>query len=225
MLDILNAATGLLERQGEDVNDPWDIVDIFEKRVAEFAGSKYAVSVDSCTNAMFLCLKYLEIEGQDITIPDRTYVSVPGIIKHTGNNVKFEDIEWEGVYQLGGTPVYDSATRFRSEMYIPGAYQCLSFHAKKNLAIGKGGMILTNDEEAYNWFKIARYEGRHTDVKYADDHFDMIGWNMYMYPEQAAYGLMLFEALDVGLAPFQDEIPDCGGSEDYRPLSSFDIFK
>ena len=28
--------------------DAWDVVDLFEKRLAEYAGSKYAVAVDNC---------------------------------------------------------------------------------------------------------------------------------------------------------------------------------
>ena len=36
----------------------------------------------------------------------------------------------------------------------------LSFHIKKQLPIGKGGMILTDDQQAVEWFKKARYEGR-----------------------------------------------------------------
>ena len=42
----------------EKLSDPWDIIDLFEKKVAKFSGSKYAVAVDCCTNAIFLCLKF-----------------------------------------------------------------------------------------------------------------------------------------------------------------------
>lgn len=103
-------------------------------------------------------------------------------------------------------------------MYIQGSYQCLSFHKKKILGIGKGGMILTNDKDAYDWFKIARYEGRHMDVPCAEDTFDMIGWNMYMPPEQAAYGIALFNQLP-------DYNEDCGSSEIYHDISIFDVYR
>ena len=206
-----------LESQGYEINDPWDVVHIFETKVAAYAGSKYAVSLDSCTNALFLCLNYLRA-GNEITIPKKTYLSVPGANINSGRKVVFEDLEWEGVYQLKPTNIYDGATRFRRGMYIPGSYQCLSFHKKKILSIGKGGMILTDDLEAYNWFKVARYEGRHTDVPYDEDTFDMIGWNMYMPPEQAAYGIEMFESLP-------DFNEDCGSSRKYKDLSVFPIFK
>ena len=43
----------------EKLSDPWDIIDLFEKKVSKFSGSKYAVAVDCCTNAIFLCLKFI----------------------------------------------------------------------------------------------------------------------------------------------------------------------
>ena len=41
------------------IEDAWDAVDLFERTIAEYAGSKYAVAIDNCTDALFLCLKYL----------------------------------------------------------------------------------------------------------------------------------------------------------------------
>ena len=76
-------------------------------------------------------------------------------------------------------------------MYIPGTFMCLSFHIKKHLKIGKGGMILTDDEEAIKWLKARRYEGRTDGVRYHEDQIDEEGWNMYMTPEQACVGLSL----------------------------------
>jgi|TARA_R110002020_G_scaffold72542_7_gene186666 dTDP-4-amino-4,6-dideoxygalactose transaminase len=200
-----------------DLKDPWDVVDLFEKKVAKYSGSKYAVSVDNCTDALFLCLKYLNASGE-ITIPKRTYVSVPCTVIHAGCQVKFEDVEWSGVYQLKPYPVYDSATRMSKGMYVKDSYYCLSFHRRKHLPIGKGGMILTNDEKAYDWFKVARYEGRHIDRLYKDDTFDMIGWNMYMPPEQAAEGLELLE----DISDFNEDLETSGVHKD---LSKFPIYE
>ncbi len=103
-------------------------------------------------------------------------------------------------------------------MYVEDSYYCLSFHRRKHIPIGKGGMILTNDRQAYDWFKVARYEGRHIDKLYKDDHFDMIGWNMYMPPEQAARGVVLFDEI-------ADTNEDCGGSFKYRDLSEFSAWR
>ena len=166
---------------------------------------------------MFLCLKYLKAEGE-ITLPKRTYVSVPCTVIHAGCQVKFKDIEWSGAYQLNPYPVWDAATRMTQGMYVPDSYYCLSFHRRKHIPIGKGGMILTNDEEAYDWFKLARYEGRHMDRLYKDDSFDMIGWNMYMPPEQAAEGLEIFKNIS-------DKNEDLESSGIHKDLSQFPIYE
>jgi len=200
------------------LKDPWDIVDVFENTVANYAGSKYAVSVDNCTDAMFLCLKYLKADGV-ITIPKRTYVSVPCTIINAGCKVKFEDQPWSGCYQLSPYNVYDSATRMKRNMYIQDSYYCLSFHRRKHIPIGKGGMILTNDKKAYEWFKVVRYEGRHMDLMYKDDYFEEIGWNMYMTPEQAAKGLFLFEK------NVKDDNMDLESSGIHKDLSEFNIYE
>ena len=207
-----------LEKEGYDIQDPWDIVDAFEDKVAKYAGSKYAVSCDSCTNAMFMCLKYLNAEGT-ITLPTKTYLSVPGLVIHAGCKIKFEDFEWSGLYRLDPYPVIDCATRFRQGMYVKGTYQCLSFHIRKILPICKGGMILTDDAEAYEWFKRARYEGRNNREPHESiDDLEILGWNFYMPPEQAARGIKLFNQTDVWNA-------DTGGSWKYKDLSKYTAWK
>ena len=53
MYTDINTVVDHLESIGISIEDPWDVVSAFEMLVADYAGSKYAVSVDSCTNAMF----------------------------------------------------------------------------------------------------------------------------------------------------------------------------
>jgi dTDP-4-amino-4,6-dideoxygalactose transaminase len=171
----------------------YDVVDQFEKKIAEYAGSKYAVAVDCCTNALFLSLMYCEKQPSVITIPKRTYISIPSSIIHAGYNLAFEDLEWSGIYQLKPLPIYDGATRFRKNMY-KGGYHCLSFHVKKHLKIGRGGMILTDDKKAAAWFKLARFNGRNP-ICHEDDTFKLIGWNFYMPNYDAARGLWLFDSI------------------------------
>jgi dTDP-4-amino-4,6-dideoxygalactose transaminase len=50
-------------------NNPYKIVQMFEDEVANYTGAKFAVSVDSCTNALFLVCKYLEVK--EVTIPSK----------------------------------------------------------------------------------------------------------------------------------------------------------
>ena len=53
------------------IKDAWDAVDLFERAMAEYTGSKYAVAIDNCTDALFLCLKYLKCDQKEdiIEIP------------------------------------------------------------------------------------------------------------------------------------------------------------
>ena len=209
--------------QKYNLKGAWEVVDLFEKRIAEYAGSKYAVSVDNCTNALFLCLKYLKATGT-ITIPSKTWISVPCTINHSGCSVEFEDREWSGAYQLKPYPIYDGAVRMKKGMYNPGTFHCLSFHIRKHIPIGKGGMILTDDREAYDWFRTVRYEGRTMSedgvnyVMYKDDEIKSPGWNMYMTPEQAARGLELFEKI-------RDDNPDQESSGTCKDLRSHKFYK
>ena len=197
--------------------DPFDVVDMFEKEVSKFAGCKYGIAVDNCTDGLFLALKYVDYKGT-ITIPCRNYCSPPMSIIQAGCKIKFEDIEWSGVYQLKPTNVYDGATRWTEGMFEAGdGYQVVSFQIKKRIPIGKGGMILTNDKKAYEWFKMMRYEGRNTDVPYVKDILQGIGYNMYMLPEDAARGLILMNKI-----PRQND--DTGGSDNYTDLREQRIF-
>jgi|TARA_R110002153_G_scaffold55247_1_gene153412 dTDP-4-amino-4,6-dideoxygalactose transaminase len=218
MYETLDKIIPILEKEGYKIEDPWDVVDAFEDKVAKYAGSKYAVSCDSCTNAMFMCLKYLGAT-ETIILPKKTYLSVPGLVAHAGCKIKFKDFEWSGVYPLDPYPVIDGATRFTKDMYIKGTYHCLSFHIRKVLAIAKGGMILTDDKEAAEWFKRARYEGRNNrEAHDSIDDIDILGWNYYMPPEQAAKGVEVFNKLP-------EFNKDTGGSWKYKDLSHYSAWK
>ena len=176
------------------MNSTWDNITLFEKLVSDYAGSKYAVAVDSCTNAIFLCLRYCITHGYtcaDVNIPKQTYVSVPMQVLHAGYKINFVDNYWEKNYKLDPLPIVDSAQKFEKNMYILNTLYCLSFHSKKTLPIGKGGMILTDDFEAYSWLKNMRHDGRDLHNLQQED-ISHIGYHMYMPPEYAARGIELF---------------------------------
>ena len=218
MYTDIKKITEQLTKEGYNIQDPWDIVDAFEDKIAKYSGSKYAVSCDSCTNAMFMCLKYLNAKGT-ITLPKKTYLSVPGLVIHSGCKIQFRDIEWSGVYKLDPYPIVDGATRFTEGMYEKGTFHCLSFHIRKILAIAKGGMILTDDKKAAEWFKLARYEGRNNREPHDSiGDINLLGWNFYMPPEQAARGIEVFNNI-------KKVNKDSGGSWKYKDLSNYTAWK
>jgi dTDP-4-amino-4,6-dideoxygalactose transaminase len=206
----------LLKQAGYTWDDPYEIVEEFERQVADFAGSKYAVAVDCCSHGLFLCMKYVKASGI-ITIPKNTYVSVAMQIQHAGCAVKFEDLKWSGTYQLKPYPIWDGAVRWRRNMYKEGMH-VISFQIKKRIPIGRGGMILTNDQQAYNWLKKARHDGRNMTTSYIQDDFEFAGWHYYMTPEDAARGILLMSAIP-------GDYDDVGGSDSYVDLSHKTLFK
>ena len=180
-------------------NGVYKITEEFEEKLASYTGSKYAITLDNMSNALFLSLYYEKNIAQNITtntitIPNRTYPSVPCEIIHAGLKVGFDMVKGKtikGAYQLKGSNVWDSALSFTADMYLPNTHMCVSFTGPyKHFKLSKGGAILTDNYEAYLWFKRARYSGRR-ECSYHDDNLDMIGWNFYMMPELAARGVLL----------------------------------
>ena len=203
----------------------WDNVDKFEQLIAKYAGSNYAVAVDSCTNALFLSMKYcndkLGYNHEYVEIPKQTYISVPMQAIHAGYKIKFINKSWTGAYDIGNVPVVDSAQRFCKQMYEKDTFYCLSFNFKKILSTGRGGMILTDDEYAAEWFRRMRYDGRPS--IYYNDMLKMsvedIGYHMYMSPEQAVMGIQNFYAIPKGRKS------DSACSNDYKvDLSQLECF-
>lgn len=188
----------------------------FEKALAEYCGSKYAVVVDSCTNALLLCCSYHEVK--EVTIPKHTYNGVPMAIIHAGGKVKFCDEEWQekGWYPLAPYPIYDSARLLTSNMY-EGGFVCVSFHWGKTLNLGQGGAILHDSKEAKEWFERARFDGRRPGVPPKDDDF-ILGWHCNMSPANAAEGLTRLHFLP----KHNDPLPEEKG---YADLSKFKVFK
>ena len=196
------------------VSDPWDWVTHFENIMAKYAGSKYAIACDSNSNAIKLMLEYEFTRndhiGNEISIPINTYCSVANAILLSKNTLLWDDRQWEHHYNLRNTPIYDGAVSLYEGMYSvvldeyeptnpqdaveDFPYLILSFHHRKILNIGTGGMILTNDGVLADWARPMIYDGRDKLTKYDDNILSHIGWHMYMSPEQAIEGLKIFHS-------------------------------
>lgn len=205
----------------------------FEDALKEYTGAPFVVCVNSCTMAITLALAYhimkedegfgslaLKCEWMDrtkISIPRPGYISVPQAIIHAGGRPTFRNELWQGQYQLKPFPVWDSARRFTSGMYVKGTFQCVSFHASKNLGLEQGGAILHDTPEADLWLRRARFDGRTPGVHPSKDKFNMIGWHCYMNPSTAAQGLLRLYSLPKHI----QDLPN----DDYPDLSKIQVFK
>jgi len=205
----------------------YDVVSEFEKRVAEYAGAPYGVAVNSCSNALFLScvykMNFTHLISRTVYIPRYTYVGVPYAIIGAGYVVEFTDEKWKGIYTLAPLNIIDSARRFRRGMFAEAHKKtkdcllyCVSFHETKILPIGDGGMILTDNKEAYDALRQMRFDGRTPGKSVFEDDFYLPAYHCHMKPDVATRGLMLM----AGVKDYNEDLP-----ETYPDLSKYPIFQ
>jgi dTDP-4-amino-4,6-dideoxygalactose transaminase len=167
----------------------FEIINVFETEIAKFFGSQYAIAVDSCTHGIELCLRYTK--ETKINVPKRTYLSVPFLAEKMGLDREWRDEDWEDYYTLnyGDKRIIDAAVLWRKDSYIPNTFMCVSFQYQKHLSLGRGGIILLDNQEDYTNLKKMSYDGRLPNIPWRDQDIDMVGFHYYMTPETAKLGL------------------------------------
>ena len=211
----------LLRERGFALENPYQAVEEFEMAVAQFAGAPFAVAVDCCTHALELSLRLLSARGP-LRVPRHTYPSVAMLAPKLGLAIEWSAEKWNGIYRIDPYPVIDASLRFHEGMYVPGTFFCLSLQHKKRIPIGRGGMILTEDEQAYRWLKSACHDGRQAALPWKETDISMLGYHYYLTPEDAARGLLLF--LEAKKNPTADW-KDLGGWQDYPDISKMSVFQ
>lgn len=191
-------------------------IKLFEQRVAEFFGAPYAVAVDCCTHGLELCMRQQKVTH--FTVPKRTYISVPFLASKLGIDFDWKDEKWQDFYYLGGTNIIDAAVLWEPNSYIPGTFMCVSFQFRKHLSLGRGGIILTDDEESAILLKKMSYDGRLPDIPWREQNIDTMGYHYYMTPETATLGL---QKLDDAI----NTKPRKWTIEDWPDLTNMEIFK
>jgi dTDP-4-amino-4,6-dideoxygalactose transaminase len=167
----------------------FEVVQEFERKISDFFGSKFAVAVDSCTHGIELCLRYTN--ETKISVPKRTYLSVPFLAEKMGLVREWRDENWEDYYTLNYNKkrIIDAAVLWRKDSYIPKTFMCISFQYQKHLSLGRGGVILVDNYEDYLNLKKMSYDGRIPNIPWRDQDIDMVGYHYYMTPETAKLGL------------------------------------
>jgi dTDP-4-amino-4,6-dideoxygalactose transaminase len=158
----------------------------FEKEIAKFFGSPFAIAVDSCTHGIELALRYTG--EKEILVPKRTYLSIPFLANKMGLDLYWKDEQWVDYYYLTHN-IIDAAVLWKKDSYIPGTFMGLSFQFQKHLSLGRGGMLLTDNEEAAIQIKKMSYDGRLPSIPWRDQNIDTYGYHYYMTPETAENGL------------------------------------
>ena len=176
-----------------------DIVVDFEKKIAVYVGSKYACSINSATNAIFLSLlekKLNYMTHMEVKLPSMIPSVVANAVLTSGfmNKIEFvDDVDWVGhsyiLHQFDDYKVVDSAQKLKKNQFKkecnPQDLMIFSFYPTKPLGGSDGGMIVTDDYEKYRWFKEAVLNG----MTYAENNWERSisfpGYKMYMNSIQA----------------------------------------
>lgn len=193
----------------------FNLVKKFENEVASFFGAAYGISIDSCTHGIELCLRYTN--SKKITVPKRTYISVPFLSSKLNIDLEWKDENWIDYYYLTYN-VIDAAVLWKKNSYIPKTFMCISFQYQKHLSLGRGGIILTDDKQAAVDLKKMSYDGRLPDIPWREQNISSIGYHYYMTPETAKMGLNKLPKAIID-SPRQWVVTD------WPDLTKMDIFK
>lgn len=207
----------LLSQYGLKFDKPWQVVDRFEKEIAKFFGSPFAVATDSCTHALELCLRALQHENA-VTLPRHTYMSVPMMLDKISIDYHLALVHWEKQYDIIPKILVDAATLWERNAYRHGSLMCISFQFKKHLPIGRGGMILLDNENSYHELQRMVRDGRDRTLTQFEDDVTSLGYHYHMTPEDAARGIHLYENL-------KDCIARSWTWQDYRDLIEIPYFR
>lgn len=161
----------------------------FEVEVAKFFGSPYAVAVDCCTHGIELCLRLTNTSK--INVPNRTYISIPFLADKLGIELEWRNDSWEDYYTLNydDKRIIDAAVLWKKDSYIPNTMMSISFQFQKHLSLGRGGMILCDNEVDAKMLKKMSYDGRLPNTPWREQDIDTMGYHYYMTPETAQKGL------------------------------------
>ena len=178
------------------------VVEKFEKTIADYVGAKYACSINSATNAIFLSLLNKDVV---VDLPSMIPPVVANAILTSGNKINFVDnVEWVGdsyvLHQFDDYKIVDSAQKLEENQFEkecnPGDLMLFSFYPTKPLGGSDGGMIVTDDYEKYKWFKEAVLNG----MTYANNNWErgisFPGYKMYMNYIQAQICLNNFQSFE-----------------------------
>ena len=183
-----------------------DVVVKLEKKIAKYVGSKYACSVNSATNAIFLIMTMdYFLKPRTIKIPSMIPPVVANAILTSHNKIEFTDnTKWIGdsyvLHKFRTYKVVDSAQKLEKNQFRkeckPNDVMIFSNYPTKPLGGIDGGIIVTDDYKKYKWMKEAVLNG----MTFAENNWERTisfpGYKMYMNSIQAEILMRNFKNFD-----------------------------
>ncbi len=224
----------------------------FEREFAAFVGARHAVAVSSCTTALHLGLKILDVSHEDeVIVPTHSFIASANAVRYCGAKPVFVDIDPRTlnlapdlipaavtprtkaimvVHQVGRPAeleaisavakqyelslIEDAACAIGSEYRRRkighnhfSSLVCFSFHPRKIMSTGDGGMITTDNGEWARRLRSLRQHGmsasdlqRHQSARIVTEEYVELGYNYRLTDLQAAMGLAQLRRLPQILA-------------------------
>jgi dTDP-4-amino-4,6-dideoxygalactose transaminase len=194
-----------------DYANPFQAILDFEQQLCEYAGAPYCVTTDCCSHAIEIAFR-LAHNGSKVKFPAKTYLSVPMTMHKVGVPYELLDIAWRDCYEFQGSNIWDCARYLALDMYKPGTIQCLSFNRDKPLNIGRGGCLLTDNQELYKSASRARSDGRDLFAfsPWPTQKVFNVGYHYNLRPEECVRGLNLLNENNlVEQTEKHFDYPDC----------------
>lgn len=189
-------------------------VEDFERKLAEYVGTKYAVALNSGTDALYLALKAVGADKESfVSVPSHTFVATAQVVAQIGATPDLFDLgekpgtpgPWDifMVAHIAGElsplpktqmPIIEDACQALGAVKNPTSdVQCWSFYPAKILGcFGDGGALTTNRKDIYDYVVEAR--------NHFKTNYDQWGINSRMDNLQAAVLNVKFKYIDQILA-------------------------
>jgi dTDP-4-amino-4,6-dideoxygalactose transaminase len=202
MIQLFNINTHIIDTSDFSNLLHDDVVIELENKFASYVGAKYACSVNSATNAIFLSMLN---KNTVVNIPSMIPPVVVNAIITSGNEVRFyDDVDWVGhsyvLHTFEDYKIVDSAQKLEPNQFMKECesndLMIFSFYPTKPLGGSDGGMIVTDDYDKYKWFKSAVLNG----MSYANNNWErgisFPGYKFYMSSIQAKIIMNNFKHFD-----------------------------
>src|SRR6266568_4593304 len=198
----------------------------FEKAVAAYVGAKHGIATTSCTTGLHLALATAGVgPGDEVIVPSFTFIASANAILYTGATVVFADIDARtynidpndmtadmdainAIAKGHGVDVVEDAaptigSEYKGRKTGSNAHQTVfSFHPRKVITTGEGGMITTDDDALAERARRLRAHGmsvsdleRHKADRVIIEEYNDLGFNYRMTDIQASIGLVQLRRL------------------------------
>ena len=167
------------------------IVEKFEQKFLDYVGAKYACSVNSATNAIFLL--FLN-KNTTVNVPSLIPPVVLNALITSGNKINFtDDVNWIGdsyiLHHFEDYKIIDSAPKVERDQFKKEAndndIMFFSFYPTKPVGSSDGGIIVSNDKDKIDYLKTLSFNG----MSFAENNWDrkiiMPGYKFYLNSIQA----------------------------------------